>query len=433
MDFIKKTLQELSQGGLLRIPKVISGIHGAEIIIAGKTYVNFCTNDYLGLGQSAEVRDAAAMAIKKFGWSTASARTLSGTTVWHEALEQKIAHFKRTQSAMLFTSGYTANIGVLSALAGMPGSFIAADESNHASLIDGARLSRAQVYVYKHRDMDDLEKGLRRNRGYKNKFIVTDTVFSMNGDIASLKDIVQLARRYGCYVIADEAHGTGVLGKNGRGAAELLGVEKDIMVSVGTLSKAFGSIGGFAAADKEIIDFIRNKARPFIFTTSFPVPVCAAGIAALETAGRKPGLRKKLMENAVYLRTALNEIKNKNEKWKMKNEGLLGFNDWMIYDLMIDARTRNRKIIKSSICQITKSAGLPDSDFVTPIIPVVIGDNAKTLKIANHLWENGIYTPAIRPPTVPEKMSRLRITVTAMHTKKQLDKLIFILKMKKEK
>ncbi|MBI5360949.1 MAG: 8-amino-7-oxononanoate synthase [Planctomycetes bacterium] len=414
MDFIKKTLQELSQNGLLRIPKVISEIHGAEIVIGGKKYVNFCTNDYLGLGQSAEVRNAAAKAIKKFGWSTASARTLSGTTVWHEALEQKIARFKRTQSAMLFTSGYTANIGVLSALAGMPGSFIAADESNHASLIDGARLSRAKVYVYKHRDMDDLEKGLRRNRGCKNKFIVTDTVFSMNGDIAPLKDIVQLARRYGCYVIADEAHGTGVLGKNGRGAAELLGVEKDISVSIGTLSKAFGSIGGFAAADGEIIDFIRNKARPFIFTTSFPVPVCAAGIAAIETAERKPGLRKKLMANAIYLRNALSEIKNKNEKWKMKNEERRPNPGSRIPD----------DVLASSSFLFPPSARTPGFGHQTPIIPVVIGDNERTLKMANHLWENGIYTPAIRPPTVPEKMSRLRITVTAMHTKKQLEKLI---------
>lgn len=387
MEFINHDLRQLTQEGLLRDFKTITAVKSARVKIGSKWYTSFCSNDYLGLAQHPALARAAIEATRQMGSGSGASRLLAGTLKYHRQLEEALARFKRTQDAMVFTSGYIANLAVITALINRQDQ-IFCDEFNHASLVDAARLTRARLFIYKHRDMHHLEKGLKksaiRNRqparrsggSAIRRFIITDTVFSMDGDIAPLPDIVRLAKRYNAYTIIDEAHGTGVLGKRGHGAAEHFGLEKDIDIIIGTFSKALGSLGGFVTGSHKFITYLKTKSRPFIYTTALPPGVCAAGFAGLKITQRDTSLRKKLWQNTDYIRGRL-----------------LG-------------------------------EGLDLGDSATPIIPVLIGETNKTLKIADVLWRKGIFLPAIRPPTVPEGQGRLRLTITALHTKSQLDKLV---------
>lgn len=430
LDFLKSELAELNREGLLRKPRVISALDGARVKIDNKWFVSFCSNDYLGLAQYPALKQAMINATRRFGVGAGSARLLSGTTALHQQLEQAIARFKHTDAAhtgeprphgwdaLLFTSGYAANLGVITTLVNK-NDVVFCDELNHASLVDAsrcallrsatdhclrqgaARLTKAQLHIYRHCDMAHLETLLRNAlrsefippkagphalrstpRVYTERsecarrFIITDAIFSMDGDGAPLKEIVRLAKKYQAYTIVDEAHGTGVFGRHGRGWCESQGLENKINVIIGTSSKALGSVGGFVAGPQVLIDYIRNKSRPFIFTTALPPGSCAATITALKILRTRPELRRRLWANTDYIKDRLNKM---------------GFN------------------LRGSI---------------SPIIPILIGDTKKTVAISQALWAKGFYVPAIRPPTVPQGQSRLRLTITAMHTRKQMDRLL---------
>ncbi|MDA7026742.1 8-amino-7-oxononanoate synthase [Bacillus sp. CLL-7-23] len=322
----------------------------------------WASNDYLNLTHHKQVILAAETALHDGGTGSSGSRLTTGNAEWHEKLEQKIADFKETETALLFSSGYLANIGVLQSLP-EKGDIIFSDQYNHASIIDGCRLSKADTVIYQHMNVDDLEEKLTTIKGFKRRFIVTDGVFSMDGTIAPLDQIMRLAKRFQAFVIVDDAHATGVLGKNGRGTSEYFGVCPDVVI--GTLSKAIGAEGGFVAGSKTLIDFLRNHARTFIFQTAIPPASCAAAFTALEL------------------------IKNSKEK-----------------------RQHLHSII-TTLKRGLKRLGYVVKGDHTPIIPVIIGDPQKTVLFAKRLQETGIYAPAIRPPTVPEGESRIRLTVTA--------------------
>jgi len=414
LDYLAKELDRLNLEGLLRKPKVITEVKGARVKIApprqggsgtrtealgGKWYISFCTNDYLGLAQHPKVKAAMIRVTKKLGAGAGAARLLAGNSEYHSQLEQAIAKYKKADDGLLFTSGFVANLGVIGTLVKKE-DVIFCDELNHASLIDAARLARAELHVYRHRDVKHLEKLLQsEGRGRKDdgrktmderrgttdegritqdarRFIVTDAIFSMDGDAAPLKDIVRLAKKHKAYTIVDEAHGTGVFGKYGRGLCEELGVEKEVDIIIGTLSKAMGAIGGFLAGPQVLVDYIRNKSRPFIFTTSLPPGVCAGAISGIKILQQQPSLRKKLWDNTKYIKSRLDKM------------------------------------------------GFDMRGSISPIIPIMIGDTKKTVAISQALWDKRLYVPAIRPPTVPLGQSRLRLTITAMHTRKDLDLVI---------
>lgn len=375
----------MNREGLLRKPKMITAIDGARVKIDGKWFISFCSNDYLGLAQHPDLKRAMIATTKKFGAGAGAARLLSGTTALHQQLEQAIAKFKHCDDALLFTSGYAANLGVITTLI-KKDDVVFCDELNHASLVDSARLTKAQLHIYRHRDMRYLETLLRNARSLSRqkrvfmphalRYVITDAIFSMDGDGAPLKEIVRLARKYQARTIVDEAHGTGVFGRNGRGWCETQGLEHKIDIIIGTASKALGSIGGFVAGSQPLIDYLRNKSRPFIFTTALPPGSCAATIAALKILKNKSVLRRRLWTNTDYIKSRLEEM-----GWDLRGS-------------------------------------------VSPIIPILIGDTKKTMAISQALWNKGFYVPAIRPPTVPLGQSRLRLTITAMHTREQMDGLL---------
>lgn len=375
MEIFKKELEELNQKGLVRTLKRIDSAQGPRVTIDRREIILLSSNNYLGLANNTRVKEAAIRAIERYGFGSGASRLISGNTALHEELEEKIARFKGTESALIFNSGYTANTGVIPALVGK-GDFIYSDEFNHASIIDGSRLSRAEIRIYPHKDMNSIEDLLKRDAGNGRKLIITDTVFSMDGDIAPLKEIYELAMRYDAILMIDEAHATGVLGKKGRGAIEHFGLENNDIIQMGTLGKALGTFGAYAAGSKELINFFINKSRSFIFTTSLPPAVAAATIEALNIIEEDVSLIKRLWENR-----------------KMFLEGL-------------------------------HYLGLNTSGSETPIIPVFIGDASKTLKVAQLLYENSVYAPAIRPPTVPHGSSRIRTTVMATHTIEDIEKAI---------
>jgi len=363
LDFIEAELEDLKSQNLYRTLRTISRSDGRLIDIDGKQYLNFCSNNYLGLSNHPKVIEAAQIACKEFGAGAGASRLISGNLSIHEDLEKKIAKFKGREAAMVFPTGYMANLGTISSLVDENDTVII-DRLNHTSIIDACRLSKAKLQVYPHKDMAALEKILKRSTKFKKRLIVTDSVFSMDGDIAPLPEIAQLAKKYDAITMIDEAHATGVLGKTGRGAEEHFGIEGQIDVIMGTLSKAVGSLGGFVAGSESLIDYLRNKARSFIYTTALPPASCAASIAALEIIENEP----ELIENL------------------RMNSRLLGSE--------------------------------------TPIIPIIIGDLNKTMEISAKLFEKGILASGIRPPTVPKNECRIRLTVTALHTKEDIECLV---------
>ena len=342
------------------------------MLMDGKKVLMFSSNNYLGLANHPELKRASADAAWTYGTGSGASRLISGNMEIHQTLEKELALFKGTEKALLFSSGYHANLGVLSALAG-EGDLILSDELNHASIVDGCRLSRAEVWVYQHVNMDSLRGLLQKSSRFKNRLIVTDSVFSMDGDIAPLPDIVDLAERYSALVMVDDAHGTGVLGKNGKGVVEHFGLEGKVGIQMGTLGKALGSFGAYIAASEDLIHYLINKTRTLLYTTALPPSICGSVLAALKILSKHPELINQLKRNAVYFREGL------------KN---LGYR-------------------------------IPEGE--TPILPLVLGDPSVTMDTAQRLFDEGIYVQGIRPPTVPEGTSRLRITLMATHTRDQLD------------
>lgn len=375
MEFVDQELAKLEKDGLYRRLRMITSSQEATVEIAGKKYLSFCSNNYLGLATHARLIDAAVAATQKYGCSAGASRLISGTMRLHNDLEDKIAQFEEKPAAVLFTTGYCANVGAITSLVS-EGDAVILDRLNHASIVDAARLSRAKLYVYPHNDLDKLEGVLKRGKHHRRRLIVTDGVFSMDGDLAPLPQIVELARKYEAYTMVDEAHGTGVIGPKGRGVSEHFNVEDKIDIIMGTLSKAVGSLGGFVVGDSALIEFLKNKARSFIYTTALPPAVCAASLTGLDIIQNEPEIRKHYWESVEWLKRELRQ---------------------MGFDLM---------------------------NTQSHIIPVLIKDPVKTMEISKHLYQNGILIPAIRIPTVPKNTNRLRITIMATHSREDLNHLL---------
>ena len=370
MSEIERRLSEIEDRGLYRSMRVVSGPQGPHVLLDGKPVVLLCSNNYLGLADHPRVREAAAEAAMRYGAGAGASRLISGNMTIHRRLEAQLCDFKRSAACLLFGSGYLANAGVVSALAG-EGDVVFSDALNHASIIDGCRLARAETFVYDHLDADHLEWGLRQAEG-RGTLIVTDGVFSMDGDVAPLARIVELAQRYDARVMVDEAHGTGCVGVGGRGLVASLALEDEVDVVVGTLGKSLGSYGAYVCCDASIAKYLINTARTLIFSTALPPPAVAAAIAALELLREQPRRVEKLQRNARVLREALGE------------------------------------------------SGLPVPGGETPIVPLIVGDARATVAACDRALERGIFAQAIRPPTVPAGTSRLRLAVMASHTKSEL-------------
>src|SRR5688500_18037948 len=367
---IQDRLDEIRHKGLYRRMRCVSGPQGPRVLLDGKPMLLLCSNNYLGLADHPRVREAAAEAAMRYGAGSGASRLISGNMTIHRRLEEQLAAFKGSETALLFGSGYLANAGVVSAL-GREGDVVFSDALNHASIIDGCRLSRAETFVYDHCDTDHLEWGLRQAQG-RGSLIVTDGVFSMDGDVAPLEEIVELAQRYDARVMVDEAHGTGAIGPDGRGAVADAGLEDEVDVIVGTLGKARGSYGAYVCCDGQMAKYLINTARTLIFSTALSPPAVAAAMAALELLREQPRRVEKLQRNAAVLREALAD------------------------------------------------QGLPVPDTTTQILPVVVGDAAEAVRASERALEKGVFAQAIRPPTVPAGSSRLRLTVMASHTRSEL-------------
>jgi len=372
--WIEEELKQIHGSNLYRILTEIESGQSPEINIGGKRHILLGSNSYLGLSVDPKVVEAAKTALDKYGTGSGGSRLVSGSSGLHRELENRIAEFKNTEASILFSSGYLANIGTISSLVG-PGDIIYSDELNHASIIDGARLSRAEIKIYKHLDMDHLNSLIMEDSGNNcRKLIVTDTVFSMDGDLVDLPKLADISDNHGCMLMIDEAHATGVLGERGSGATEYFGVEQRVPIVMGTLSKAVGSLGGYIAGSQKLIDYIRNRVRSYIFDTSLPPASLAASIAAIDIIENEPERRK-------YL-------------WELIDKFKVGIND-----------------IGLSV--------LPTS---SAIVPVLVGDPEPALKFAAVLRENGVFTPAVRPPSVPPGMCRIRATLMAIHTEEHINR-----------
>jgi 8-amino-7-oxononanoate synthase len=367
---IEDRLAEISNLGLYRRMRCVSGPQGPRVLLDGKPVLLLCSNNYLGLADHPRVREAAAEAAMRYGAGAGASRLVSGNMTIHRRLEEQLAAFKGSDACLLFGSGYLANVGVVSALV-REGDVVFSDALNHASIVDGCRLARAGTFVYRHLDIDHLEWGLREGEG-RGSLIVTDGVFSMDGDVAPLEEIVELARRYDARVMVDEAHGTGVVGATGRGAIAAAGLDGEVDLIVGTLGKALGSYGAYVCCDQQMARYLTNTARTLIFSTALPPPAVAAAMAALELLREQPRRVEKLQRNAAALRTALAE----------------------------------------------RGLSVPEGE--TPIVPLIVGAPGPAVAACERALERGVFAQAIRPPTVPPGRSRLRLAVMASHTKSEL-------------
>ncbi len=371
----KKQLSDIDSRHLRRHLTTVESRTGPLVEIDGRPMLLFASNDYLGLAGNPDVVQAAVEATKTYGAGAGAARLVSGSLPPHEEMEQALARFKATAAAITFGSGYLANVGTIPALIGK-GGLILADRLCHASLIDGCRLSGADFRVYRHCDLEHLESLLARRGRPSKTLIVTDGVFSMDGDLAPLPELVRLGRAYGADLYVDDAHGTGVMGKNGRGTIEHFKLDTEIPFHMGTLSKALGSTGGYIAGSSSIRDYLMNACRSFIFTTA-PTPGSARAVtAALKIVQREPERRARLWSNRDRLFAGL------------------------------------------------RAHGFSIPASTSPIIPILIGDAAKAVAFAGQLRKHGVFAPAIRPPTVPDSTSRIRVTVTSEHSIAQIDEAI---------
>ncbi len=367
----KEFLASVRAKGRYRSLKTIEGEQGPRVSMGGREIVLLCSNNYLGLANHPRLRRAAKDAVDRYGTSSAASRLVSGTMSLHQELEDALAEFKDADGALVFNCGYMANVGIISSLSG-PEDVVFSDELNHASIIDGCRLSRAKVAVYPHKDMDALEDLLRKEGGNR-RLIVVDGVFSMDGDIASLPEIANLAEDYGAFLMVDEAHATGVLGERGAGTVEYFGLTERVPIQMGTLGKALGGFGAYVAGSKILREYLINKARSFIFTTALPPADMAVAMEAIRIVQQEPERRRRLHNNVAYF-----------------VEGL-------------------------------KSLGFDVTNQYTAVVPVIIGPEDKTMEMSHRLLERGVFVAGIRPPTVPPGTSRLRVTLMATHTREDLD------------
>ena len=378
MEFLQKKVQELKEQGLYKELVTLEGPSDAECIINGKKVINLSSNNYLGFANHPRLKKAAIEAIEKYGAGAGAVRPIIGNMKIHDDLEKLLAEFKREEAVLAFQSGFNCNAGVIQALTDK-GDLIISDQLNHASIIDGTRLSKADKAVFQHSDMADLERVLKEKRNnYNNVLIITDGVFSMDGDIAKLPEIVALAEKYNCLTYVDDAHSSGVLGESGRGTVDHFKLHGRVDVAMGTLSKAIGVVGGYVAGKKVTIDWLKNRGRPFLFSTGLPPAAVGAAIEAVKMLMESTEYTDKLWANAKHFKQGL---------------GKLGYN-------------------------------IGHSE--TPITPIIIGDEAKTLEFSKKLFENGLFSGPIVFPTVPKGTGRVRCMVTAGHTTEQLDRAVKI-------
>lgn len=369
---LQTELDRMREEGTFRPLVTLQSEQGAKVVINGREVIQLSSNNYLGLTDHPRLKQAAINAVEKYGAGTGSVRTIAGTLTMHQELEKKLAAFKHTEASLVFQSGFTTNQGVLSAVLSED-DVVISDELNHASIIDGIRLTKAARTVYKHVDMISLEKALADTQNYRKRLIVTDGVFSMDGTIAPLPKIVKLAEKYNALIMVDDAHASGVLGENGRGTVNHFGLDGKVDIQVGTLSKAMGVLGGYVAGPQVLIDYLIHKGRPFLFSTSHPPAVTMACMEAINVLIEEPERIEKLWNNSEFFKQGLRS---------------LGFNT-------------------------DKSE--------TPITPVMIGDEALTLKLADKLLEYGVFAQGIVFPTVAKGQARIRTIVTSEHSNADLE------------
>jgi glycine C-acetyltransferase len=384
LSYLTDQLNELKAKGTHFRLRVLEDEQAPVCTFDGKKVINLASNNYLGLTTHPKLREAALEATRKYGVGSGAVRTIAGTMKIHMELEEKIAHFKNVEACVVFQSGFAANAGTVSAILGKD-DFIISDELNHASIIDGARLSKAKILVFRHKDMGHAEEQLA---GVKNqpgrKLLITDGVFSMDGDIGPLPALCDLAEKYGAIMMVDDAHASGVLGRNGRGTVDHFHVHGRVDVQVGTLSKAIGALGGYVCGSKDLIDFLYHRARPFLFSTSHPPSVAATCIAAFDVLEQEPERMERLWENTRF--------------WK-EELGSLGFN--------------------------IGGVNTPASE--TPITPIIIGDGKLTMEFSRELFKEGVLGTGIAFPTVPEGKARVRTIMTATHTREELEQALEVL------
>ena len=372
LDFLKEQLGELDEQGLLLHPRTLEGAQGARARYDGRDVINLASNNYLGLANHPRLNDAASKAAAEFGAGTGAVRTIAGQMTMHRELERRFADFKHAEDALMFQSGFTSNAGTVAAILDKE-DVIVSDLLNHASIIDGARLSRAEIQVFEHKDVDHADRLLNETAAPgRRQLLITDGVFSMDGDIAPLPDLVEIAERHGAIMMVDDAHASGVLGRGGAGTVDHFGLHGRVDIQVGTLSKAIGVLGGFIAGPHHLIEWLQNRGRPYLFSTSAPPAVVAACIAALDVIRDEPERLERL--------------------WS------------------------NRELFKHGLQELGFDTGISE----TPITPVITGDEERTQTFARRLFEEGVFTPAIVFPTVARGRARVRTIVAADHTEQDL-------------
>jgi glycine C-acetyltransferase len=371
LSYLSAELDSLKQQGLYRHLRVLDDEQKPSTTVDHRHVVNLSSNNYLGLTTHPRLRERALQAIERLGVGTGSVRTIAGTMDIHMELERRLAEFKQTEAVVVFQSGFTANAGTVSSIL-TKDDVVISDELNHASIIDGCRLSRAEIKVFPHKDVDAARQILRTLPPAQRKLLITDGVFSMDGDLGALPDLCELAEQFGCIMMVDDAHASGVFGRNGRGTIDHFGVHGRVDIQVGTLSKAIGALGGYVAGSRALIDFLYHRARPFLFSTSHPPPVAAACIAAIDVLLEEPELIDRLWDNTRFFKAGLTQ---------------LGFN-----------------------------TGMSES----PITPVIVGDAARAMALSDRLFARGVFAQGIGFPTVARDKARVRTIVTATHTREEL-------------
>lgn len=370
-EYLQEELDHMKEEGTFRKLVPLESEQGSKVVINGKEVIQLSSNNYLGLTSHPKMKEAALKAVEEFGVGTGSVRTIAGTLSMHEEFEKKLAEFKHTEACLIFQSGFSTNQGILSAIL-TDQDVVISDELNHASIIDGIRLTKAKRRIYKHVDLEDLEAALKETQEFRKRIVVTDGVFSMDGNIAPLPGIVELAEKYDALVMVDDAHASGVLGTNGRGTIDHFNLNGRVHIQVGTLSKAIGVLGGYIASTQTLRDYLIHKGRPFLFSTSHPPAVIAASSAAIDVLEEEPEHMERLWENTKFFKAGLKE---------------LGFN-----------------------------TGVSE----TPITPVLVGDDALAHKLSDTLLKYGVFAQGIAFPTVAKGKARVRTIVTAQHTKEEL-------------
>lgn len=379
LDFLKEEIKTLKQAERFIEPAILQSEQGPVCLVNGKEVINLTSNNYLCLASHPKVKEAAIEATKKYGIGTAAVRTIIGTTSLHEVLEKRLAEFKGTEDSIVIQSGFTSNVAVCQSLMTSPQDVLISDELNHASIIDGARLSKAKRKIYRHSDMAHLKEILENDEDVKNarrKMLVTDGVFSMDGDIAKLPEIVELCKKHNVITMVDDAHASGVIGPQGRGTVAYYNLKGQVDIQIGTLSKAFATIGGYAAGSFELKQYLQSVARPFLFSSSHPPAVIASCIAGLDVIYNEPERLKRLWDNTKFFKEEL------------------------------------------------KKAGFDTGKSETPITPVMVGDEKKAKELSKMLFDEGVFALAIVFPTVPKGKARIRTIVTSDHTQENLQKAV---------